>query len=202
MARARGSRRTCGSSARRARPRSRRHGATRRSCSPARRTWAPRASCWSSRWRSAGCAPGARCSSPSRPSASTPATGASRQEDVPRVVGGPPRSARAPPRRSSAESPRGVHVVSSPGGGRDDEALREHLPRREHRVRERDGRRQPQLRARPDRGHTGCGDQAVRVHAVLPGPRRRRALHPLRSRTTCSRACASAAATRRSPSVR
>ena len=88
------------------------------------------------------------------------------------------------------------------GGGRDDEALREHLPRREHRVRERDGRREPQLRARPDRGHAGCGDQAVRLHALLSGPGRRRALHPLRPALPAQGTARAGAATRPSPSVR
>ena len=64
---------------------------------------------------------------------------------------------------------------------RDGEAAREHLPQGEHRPRERDradvrpaGRRRLGSRRRGR-------DQAVRLHAVLPRPGPRRALHPDRS---------------------
>ena len=64
---------------------------------------------------------------------------------------------------------------------RDGEAAREHVPRREHRPRQRD-----RADVRPA-GHRRVGsrrrggDQAVRLHAVLSGPRPRRPLHPDRS---------------------
>ena len=63
-------------------------------------------------------------------------------------------------------------------GGRDGEAARKHLPHDQHRPGERDG-----ADVRPH-GHQRLGSdrcrrhQALRLHAVLPGPRPGRPLHP------------------------
>ena len=67
---------------------------------------------------------------------------------------------------------------------RDGEAPRERLPEHQHRVRE---PARPPVRADGPRrlgGHRRRRHQAVRVHEVHPRARRRRALHPGRSRTT------------------
>ena len=74
-----------------------------------------------------------------------PGNGRFAQEDVPRVVGGATdRCARAAAEIVGAVSRRRARRLLT-RGGRDDEALREHLPRREHRLRERDGRREPRF---------------------------------------------------------
>ncbi len=65
--------------------------------------------------------------------------------------------------------------------GRDGEAAREHVPQRQHRAGQRD--RAP-VRAPGHRrvgSHRRRGDEAVRLHALLPGTGPRRALHPDRS---------------------
>ena len=63
-------------------------------------------------------------------------------------------------------------------GGRDREAAGEHVPARQHRAGQRDGAVLPRARHRPVGRHPRRVDQAVRVPGVLPGPGRRRALHP------------------------
>src|SRR6266566_4417125 len=67
------------------------------------------------------------------------------------------------------------------GSRRAHEAAREHLPLGEHRARE---RARATLRPHVDRrvgGRRRCRHEAVRLHAVQPGPRSRRPLHPDRS---------------------
>ncbi len=53
--------------------------------------------------------------------------------------------------------------------------------------------REPALRPRPDRGHRGRGDQAVRVHDVLSGPRASVGTASHATRTTCFGGCESGA---------
>ncbi len=74
-----------------------------------------------------------------------------------------------------------VHERHEPRGRRADEAAGEHLPLGQHRPRQR--ARDP-LRPDGDRhlgGRRRRRHQAVRLHAVQPGPRPRRPLHPDRS---------------------
>src|ERR1019366_1995454 len=63
-------------------------------------------------------------------------------------------------------------------GGRDGQAAGEHLPPREHRAGQRDGDLLPRTRRGPVGRDQVRGHQAVRLPAVLPGSRGRRALHP------------------------
>ena len=73
-----------------------------------------------------------------------------------------------------------VVPVSSPAGRRDGQAPREHLPQRQHRARQRAGDAlRPDGRRRLG-GRRGRGHQAVRLHELPAGTRRRRALHPRR----------------------
>ena len=114
----------------------------------------------------AACAPASTSTSPSRPSASTRAA----------------PTTRSPPRRRSSAGSREacgdraeelyrlvcdeVVRVATPRGGRADEAAREHLPRGQHRARQR-----ARDADRPD-GHRHLGghrrrvDQALRLHAL------------------------------------
>ena len=62
--------------------------------------------------------------------------------------------------------------------GRDGQAPREHLQARQHRARQRDGDLLPRARHRPVGRDPLRRDEAVRLPGVLPGPRRRRPLHP------------------------
>ena len=102
------------------------------------------------------------------------------QETVPRVLGGatPPLRPGSPGGHRHRRPQRPRRLLARSGG--DDEALREHLPGRQPDPGERD--RRGRRRARPlgagDRRRRG--DQALRLHALPSGPRRRRALHPLR----------------------
>ena len=98
---------------------------------------------------------------------------------IPKVVGGVDAAC--------GDLAQGLYDRSSPGPSasrrphrRGDQARREHLPRRQHRPRQR-----AQDRLRPD-GHRHLGgarrglDQALRLHALQPGPRLGRPLHPAR----------------------
>ena len=121
--------------------------AARPSSSPRPATSAPPATCSSSRWRP----PASRSASDVcvafSPERIDPANTVHPQESVPRVLGASSAALRGPrPRRHRGGRP-SVHVVSSPGGGGDDEALRERLPRRQHLARQRDGRGGPHPRA-------------------------------------------------------
>ena len=123
--------------------------------------------------------PARTSTSRSRPSASTRASRPTRSRPTPRVVGGATRTAPSTPRASCADTCSDIHASRARRGGRDGEALREHVPRVEHRARE-----------RVRRGGAGiygldavevidaAQDQAVRLHGPLPAARRRRALHP------------------------
>ena len=124
------------------------------------------------------------------------------QRDVPRVVGGvTDRCAReAAEIVGTVVGRRAPRLVVR--GGRDDQALREHLPRGQHRVGERDGGREPRFRARPDGDHPRRGDEAVRDPDVLAGGRRRAGTASRATRTTCCAGCASGAPMRRSRAVR
>ena len=62
--------------------------------------------------------------------------------------------------------------------GRDGQAPGEHVPARQHRAGQRDGDLLPRARRRPVGRDRLRRHQAVRLPGVLPGPRRRRALHP------------------------
>ena len=62
--------------------------------------------------------------------------------------------------------------------GRDGQAAGEHLPARQHRAGQRDGGVLPRARHRPVGRDRVRRHQAVRLPGVLPGPRRRRSLHP------------------------
>ena len=118
-------------------------------------------------------------SSPSRPSARTPATAASTPRRSPRWwAGSTRRRSRSRWRSTRGDPDGGAGLLARGRRGRQDP--RERVPRRQHRARQRD-----EAGARPD-GHQRLGgdrggeDQAVRLHAVLPGPRARRPLHPAR----------------------
>ncbi len=78
-----------------------------------------------------------------------------------------------------------VVPVSSHARRRDGEAAREHLPRRQHRPGQRAGADVPPHGPRRVGSDRRRQDQAVRLHAVLPGPGPGRPLHPDRSRSTC-----------------
>ena len=62
--------------------------------------------------------------------------------------------------------------------GRDGQAAGEHLQARQHRAGQRDGDLLPRARRRPVELDRLRRHQAVRLPGVLPGPRRRRPLHP------------------------
>src|SRR5688500_18824651 len=84
-----------------------------------------------------------------------------------------------PPRRGAVRlGDRGGAHGLVPGGGRADEAPREHLPLGQHRARQ---RARTALRPDGDRrlgGRRRSGDEAVRFHELQAGPGPRRALHP------------------------
>ena len=137
-------------------------------------------SCSSARSPSAAWWPGGTSLWRSAPSASTRATTGTPRRDVPRVVGGVTPELPAARRRG----PGAVREPRAPGqlaeAGRDDQAAGEHLPRGEHRAGQRDGRDRRALDLDIIEVDRRRVDQAVRLHAVLPGPRRRRPLHPVR----------------------
>ena len=120
-------------------------------------------------------------SSPSARSASTPATPRFGIRNTPKVVGGITAACTgARRRRSTAGICDTVHVVSSPESRRDVQDPREHLPRREHRARQRAGHpRRPHGHRRLG-GHRRGVHEALRLHALLARARPRRALHPRR----------------------
>ena len=87
-----------------------------------------------------------------RPSASIPGNPTFNTHNVPKVVGGVNAACRPRwPRRSTAQAIETVVPVSSHAGGRDGEAAREHVPRRQYRPGERD-----RADVRPARAST-CG---------------------------------------------
>ena len=100
-----------------------------------------------------------------------------------------PEGRRRRTRRSCTEVAKALYEQTSrrssrcrrPQRRRDGEAPREHVPERQHRPGERD--RADVRRARHQRlgGDRRREDEALRLHAVLPGPGPRRALHPDRS---------------------
>ena len=102
------------------------------------------------------------------------------QEDVPRVVGGATTACA----ERAVEVLRGyadsVHRVRLARSCRDDQAPGEHVSRRQHRPGQRVRRYLPDAGHRRDRRDRRGRDQAVRVHGVLPGTRRRRTLHTVR----------------------
>ena len=110
--------------------------------------------------------------SPSRPSASTPAATDWTTKTTPKVVGGiTPASHEPRGRRSTGSAVDTVARGLVARGGRADEAAREHLPLGQHRARQR-----ARAALRPD-GHRRLGgrrrrrDEAVRLHdASSPGP--------------------------------
>ena len=90
---------------------------------------------------------------------------------TPRIVGGTsPEATGVATRllRTARGQGRRVDVVPS---GRAGEAPGEHVPSREHRPRQRDGDALPRDGHRRVGGRRGRGDQAVRVHALLPRAR-------------------------------
>ena len=72
----------------------------------------------------------------------------------------------------------GPRLLAGGGGGGQDP--RERLPRGQHRPRQRDEGRPRQDGDQRLGGHRGGEDEALRLHALLPGARPRRALHPAR----------------------
>ncbi len=74
---------------------------------------------------------------------------------------------------------RGRRAVE-PARRRARQAAREHLPHGQHRPGQRAGAALRRAGHRHLGGHRGRGDQALRLHALLPGPRRRWPLHPAR----------------------
>ena len=102
-------------------------------------------------------------------------------KNTPKVVGG------TTPRCLEAIQAMYSHVidtlvpVSSTDAAEMVQAAREHLPRGQHRPRQRSGHHVPQARHEHLGGHRRRGDQALRLHEVLPGPGPRRSLHPGRS---------------------
>ena len=117
-----------------------------------------------------------------RPSGWTRVTGATPRPNTPKVVGaaGPDGACAASAAVYEAALEGGGGSRLEPGGGRDGEDPREHLPQREHRPRQR------ACDAVRPHGHRRVGgdrrrqDEALRLHGVLPGPRPRRPLHTAR----------------------
>ncbi len=104
--------------------------------------------------------------------------------NTPKVVGGMTTTAstraQAAPRVGDGRPEGLVKVRRQPGGGRDGEAAREHLPRGQHRARSTSWRAVPRDGHRRLGGHRRRGHEAVRLPGVLPRHRARRALHPRR----------------------
>ena len=126
------------------------------------------------------CRPAATSCSPTRRSGSTPATrstgcGTPRASSAASTPDATERRGRVLP----AAGRRRHRAVQRPGR-RAGQAAREHLPHGQHRPRQRAGAAVRRPGHRRLGGHRRGRDQAVRVHAVLPRPRRRRALHPAR----------------------
>ena len=113
-----------------------------------------------------------------------------RQATIPKVVGGVTpactRLAALLYRQIVQRRLRGLQ----PDGGRARQALREHVPQRQHRARQRAGPHVPPPRADVVGGHRRRRDQAVRVHAVLSRAGHRRPLHPDRSVLPVVEGCA------------
>ena len=101
--------------------------------------------------------------------------------NTPKVIGGMTPACLEVAEALYGRSSTRVVPVSSHRRGRDGEAPREHVPRGEHRPRERGRDHVRAARPRHLGGHRRRGDQALRLHAVLPGPGPRRSLHPDRS---------------------
>ena len=164
---------------RRAQPRAGAAARARSSCSSRRRGPARRArSCSRSSRRARASRPASTSTSRCRPSASTRAARTGRRRRRRRS------SAASLPRRTKAAADvyraRDRHRARGldARGGRADEAAREHLPRGQHRARQR-----ARAAVRPD-GHRRLGgdrrgrDEAVRLRVVQARPRPRRPLHP------------------------
>ncbi len=120
-------------------------------------------------------------SSASRPSASIRATRSIRPRTRPRWSAAPRRAASRRSRPCTATSSSTLVPVSSTDAAEMVQAAREHLPRGQHRPGQRGGDHVPQARHEHLGGHRRGGDQAVRLHEVLPGAGARRTLHPRRS---------------------
>ena len=119
---------------------------------------------------------------PSRPSASIRATRSSTPTTCRKSsAASTPTATELAPARSTRTAIETVVPVSSTAGRRDGQAAREHVPRGQHRPRQR--ARADVRPARHRRVGSGRrrGDQAVRLHAVLSGSRPRRPLHSDRS---------------------
>ena len=101
--------------------------------------------------------------------------------NVPKVVGGVGARVDASWRRALRRGDRDHRAGQLAAGGRDGQAAREHLPHGQHRAGERNRADVRSPRPRRLGSREGGRDQAVRVHAVLSGPRPRRSLHPDRS---------------------
>ena len=99
------------------------------------------------------------------------------QLKTPRVLGGVTEEccARAAARAAPHLRARAPRLLTRGGGAR--EALREHLPRCQHRARLRARRSLPRARPGPDRGDRGRRHQALRLPAPLPLRRRGGSLH-------------------------
>ena len=124
-----------------------------------------------------------------------PGRGLEHVAKTPKVVGRPhARGRRAREGLLRDVHPRGARRLDA-ARGRDGQADREHVPSREHRARQRARVPVEGPRRRPVGVDPRRRDEALRLHAVLPGPRRRRPLHRDRSRRTCRGASASARAT-------
>ena len=122
------------------------------------------------------CGPAPTSSSATRPSASTRATPTWTFVNTPKVVSGiDDRSLRAVERvlRRARRQGRPGRVD---GRGRARQAAREHVPPRQHRARQRARDVRPRSRRRHLVGDRRRLDQAVRVHALHAGSRRRRSL--------------------------
>ena len=105
--------------------------------------------------------------------------------NVPKVVGGLDPGVREARRGALRDGDRDHRPGQLDARRGDGEAAREHVPRGEHRPRQR-----ARADVRPDEhrrvGSRGRGeDEAVRLHGVLPGPRPRRPLHSRSIRSTC-----------------
>ena len=98
--------------------------------------------------------------------------------DIPKVVGGDGPDAKRARLRPLRPDRRAHRPGLLAGGGRGGQAHGKHLPLGQHRSRQ---RAEGDLRGDGHRclgSHRGRQDQAVRLHAVLPGSGARRPLHP------------------------
>ena len=132
-----------------------------------------------------GLAAGQTSTSATAPSASTRATRPGPLENTPKVVSGVDDASLAAVQGFYDRLVEQTVPVASPQGGRAHQAAREHLPPRQHRAGQRAGDVRHRPRHRRVGGHRRRLDEAVRLHAVHAGPRRRRALPARSTRRTC-----------------